>query len=77
MLLGESGKLYAAELGDTVAEALEDTAHDAVLAAVDLNALLLLVLLVGILACVGLNLTVLQLGAVANLLQVVCGGGLV
>ena len=43
----------------------------------DLNAHLLLVLLVGILACVGLNLTVLQLDAVANLLQVVCGDVLV
>lgn len=40
ILLGETGKLHAVELNDTIAKALEDTAHDAVLAGMDLNAYL-------------------------------------
>ena len=38
VLLGQSGEIHAVELRDVVAEALEDAAHDAVAARVDLDA---------------------------------------
>lgn len=43
VLLSETCKLYAVELGHLIAERLEDTAYDTVLTAMDLNAHLLLV----------------------------------
>ena len=72
VLLGESCKLYAVEFHHTVAEVLEDTAHDAVLSAVNLDAYLTLVGVAGILDGVGMYFAVLKFDAVGNLLQVVC-----
>ena len=72
VLLGESCKLYAVEFHHTVAEVLEDAAHDAVLAAVNLDAYLTLVGVAGILDGVGMYFAVLKFDAVGNLLQVVC-----
>ena len=72
VLLGESSKLYAVEFHHTVAEVLEDAAHDAVLAAVNLDAYLALVGVTGILDGVGMYFAVLKFDAVGNLLQVVC-----
>lgn len=57
-------------LDHVVAEVLEDTTHNAVLAAVDLNAHLAVVVLVGVFNGIGMHLTILQLNAVGNLLQV-------
>ena len=42
VLLGQTCKLYTVELGYTITEALEDTANDTVLAAVNLDAYRLL-----------------------------------
>ena len=72
VLLGESSKLYAVEFHHTVAEVLEDAAHDAVLSAVNLDAYLALVCVAGILDGVGMYFAVLKFDAVGNLLQVVC-----
>ena len=72
VLLGESCKLYAVEFHHTVAEVLEDAAHDAVLSAVNLDAYLTLVGVAGILDGVGMYFAVLKFDAVGNLLQVVC-----
>jgi len=71
VLLGESCELYAVELNDAVAEVLEDTTHDAVLAAVDLDAYLALVGVACVLDSVCMYLAVLQLDALSNLLHVV------
>ena len=70
VLFGEPGKLHTVELDHVVAEVLEDTTHNTVLAAVDLNAHLAVVVLVGVFNGVGMHLTILQLNAVGNLLQV-------
>ena len=72
VLLGESCKLYAVELHHTVAEVLEDAAHDAVFPAVNLDAYLTLVGVAGILDGVGMYFAVLKFDSVGNLLQVVC-----
>ena len=56
---------------------LEDTAHDAVLARVNLNAYLVLVLLVGVLDSIGMYLAIFQLNAFSDLLNVVLSDGLV
>ena len=72
VLLGESSKLYAVELHHTVAEVLEDAAHDAVFPAVNLDAYLTLVGVAGILDGVGMYFAVLKFDSVGNLLQVVC-----
>ena len=77
VLLGESGELYAVELGDAVAEGLEDATHDAVLTGVDLDADLLLVNGIGILDIVGMDFTILELNALCYLRQVVGSNGLV
>ena len=58
ILLGETGKLHAIELHHVVAQALEDTTHDTVLAAVNLDAHLAVVALVGVLDGIGMHLTV-------------------
>ena len=71
VLLGQTGKLNAVELGHLVAKALEDAAHNAVLTRMDLNAHLLLVHRIGILNGIGLDLTVFKHHAFGNLLQVV------
>ena len=77
ILLGEAGELHTVEAYDAVAKALEDTAHDAVLATVYLDAHLTLVGLMGILDGIGLDLTVLKGDAFGNLIHVVCGDILV
>lgn len=71
ILLCKSCKLYAVELHYAIAEVLEDTANDTVLAAVDLDANLALVCIACILDCVCMHLAVLKLYAVSYLLQVV------
>ena len=71
ILLCKSCKLYAVELHYAIAEVLEDTANDTVLAAVDLDANLTLVCIACILDCVCMYLTVLKLYTVSYLLQVV------
>jgi len=71
VLLGESCELYAVELNDAVAEVFEDTTHDAVLAAVNLDAYLALVCVACVLDSVCMYLAVLQLDALSNLLHVV------
>lgn len=77
ILLGETGKLHAIELNDTIAKALEDTAHDAVLAGMDLNANLRLVVFLGIFDGIGMHLTILQLDTFSNLLHIGSGNVLV
>ena len=71
ILLCKSCKLYAVELYYAIAEVLEDTANDTVLAAVDLDANLALVCIACILDSVCMYLAVLKLYAVSYLLQVV------
>ena len=70
ILLGESGKLYAVELDHTIAEMLEDTTHDAVLAAVNLDAYLTLVGFAGIIDSIGMDFSVVEGDALSNLLEV-------
>jgi hypothetical protein len=70
VLLGQSGELHAVELHDAIAQALEDTSHDTVLTAVDLDTYLAVVTLVGILNSVGMYLAILQLNALSDLLQI-------
>ena len=77
VLLGQSCKLYAVEFRHLIAKALEDTAHDAVLARVDLDTHLLLVVSIRILYVICLDLAVLQRDTVSNLLQVMGGHVLV
>ena len=71
ILLGESGKLYTVKFGDLVAQTLEDAAHDAVLARVNLDAYLFLIGIAGILDGIGLDVTILQRDAFSYLLHVV------
>ncbi len=73
VLLGESGKQNAVEFHHTVAQMLEDAAHDAVLSAVNLYTHLTLVGVAGILDGISMHFAVLQFYAVGNLLEVVCG----
>ena len=60
VLLCQSGKLYAVELGYLIAERLEYTSNNTVLAAVNLYAYLLLEDRVSILTCVGLDFSVFE-----------------
>ena len=71
ILLCKSCKLYTVELHYAIAEVLEDTANDTVLAAVNLDAYLALVGVTCILDSVCMHLAVLKLYAVSYLLQVV------
>ena len=73
VLLGKAGELYAVKLENLVAQSLEDAAHDAVLAGVNLNTHLLLVDSIGILDIIGLDLAILELYALGNLSKVVGG----
>ena len=77
VLLGQSSKLHAVELGNLISQRLEDAANDAVLARVNLDAYLLLIGIAGILDGVGLDVTVLQCNALGNLLHIVSRNGLV
>ena len=77
VLLGQSGKLHAVELGNLISQRLEDAANDAVLARVNLDAYLLLISIAGILDGVGLDVTVLQCDALGNLLHIVSRNSLV
>mgnify|MGYP003312381402 CR=1 FL=1 len=70
ILLGESGEIDAVEFDNMVAEALKDTAHDAVLATVDFNAYLLLVGLAGIFYGIGVDVTVFEGDAFHNLAHI-------
>ena len=71
VLLSQTGKLYTVELGDTIAKALENTTNDTVLATMDLDTYLCLVVVISILYCVCLDLAILKSDTVTNLLQVV------
>ena len=77
VLLSQSGKLHAVELGNLISQRLEDAANDAVLARVNLDAYLLLIGIAGILDGVSLDVTVLQCDALGNLLHIVSRNGLV
>ena len=77
VLLGEACKLHAVELHYALAEALEDTTHDAVLAAMTFDAHLALIGVAGIFDSVGFDFAVFQLYASGNLLHVVCSNVLV
>ena len=71
ILLGKTSKLDTVELDDTIAEALEDATHDTVLAAVDLDAYLALVGITCVCYSIGMYLTIAELNAFADLLDVV------
>ena len=60
VLLSQTGKLYTVELGDTIAKALENTTNDTVLATMDLDTYLCLVVVISILYCVCLDLAILK-----------------
>ena len=77
VLLSQSGKLHAVELGNLISQRLEDAANDAVLARVNLDAYLLLIGIAGILDGVSLDVTVLQRDALGNLLHIVSRNSLV
>ncbi len=77
VFLGETGKLHTVELGHTIAKALENTAHDAVLATVNLYTHLTLVGVAGILDGIGLDLTIVEVDALCDLAHIMCGDVLV
>ena len=77
VLLGKTSELYAVELGYVIAKALEDTAHDTVLARVNLNTYLLLVGWRSILDSISLDITVIEGDTVKNLTHVVSSNRLV
>ena len=71
ILLGKAGKVYTVELGHMVTEALEDTAHDAIAAGVNLDTGLIAVGFGSIADGVGVDRAVLKLYAVGNTLHIV------
>ena len=75
VLLGKTCKLHAVELDNLVTQALEDAAHNAVLARVNLDAYLLLVCLAGIVNSISLDVAIFEGDALSNLLHIVSGNG--
>jgi len=73
VLLGESCEINAVELHDTIAEVLEDTTHDTVLARVDLDTNLVLVLFVGISNGISMDGTIVKFDACCNASEIGLG----
>src|SRR3712207_721221 len=77
VLLCQTGELNTVKTHYTIAKALENTAHNAVLSTVNLNAYLTFIVLIGILYRVCMDFTILQLYAFSYLLQVSLCHGLI
>ena len=73
VFLGESGEIHTVEFGYVVAEALEDSADDAVASRMDFDTCLVAVGLGGVAYGVGMDGAVVELDAVGNALHVVLG----
>ena len=71
IFLSQTCELYTVELGNTIAEALEDTAHDTVLATMNLDANLCLVAIISILYSICLDLTIFQGDTLTDLIHIV------